>query len=269
MSFELGRRSFQLRGEEAGEGAELLAAVGEELAYPFFGYGVEGLGAGAAMEAEEEGVHGGDGVEAATGDGVAGEAFEGGFGEDGDGAAVGRAGRGGEAGGGFALEHQDEALGEGAVEQGVEPGGADGVREVGDNFESAVDGGGGIGGEAGAGVFDGVALEEVEGFGVGGEEGFAEAGFEEAVNFDSVNIGTGGKEGVGEGAKAGADFDDGVAGGDGGEFEGFADDVAVGEEILAEARTGDEAELVEEGAGLGGGEGHGARSQKLEVRSYN
>ena len=123
----------------------------------------------------------------------------------------------------------------------------------------AGDGGGGIGGEAGAGVGDGVALEEVEGFGVGGEEGFAEAVFEEAVNFDGVDAGAGFEKGVGEGAEAGADFDDGVARGDGGEFEGFADDIAVGEEVLAEARTRDEAELVEEGAGLGRSQRHGTR----------
>ena len=66
------------------------------------------------------------------GDGV------GGLEENGDGAEGFGAGGGGVALGGLELEHEHEASGEGALEDGVEPRGGDGVGEVGDDFIAAV-----------------------------------------------------------------------------------------------------------------------------------
>lgn len=77
------------------------------------------------------------------------------------------------------------------------------------------------------------------------------------VAFDGPDGGTGFEEGGGEGAETGSDLDHGVEGGDLGEFEGFAHDVAIDEEVLAEGAFGVVAEAVKEIAGGGGGERHG------------
>jgi hypothetical protein len=83
-------------------------------------------------------------------------------------------------------------------------------------------------------VVEGVAFEEVEGVWVFWREGGSEVGGEGGVFFDGVNARASFEEGGRERAEAGADFNDGVGGGDLREREGFADDVSVNEEVLPE-----------------------------------
>ena len=66
------------------------------------------------------------------------------------------------------------------------------------------------------------------------EDGFLEVQVQVAVLFHGPDLGAGGEQRAGQRAEPGTDLDHRVAGSDGGELEGFADDVAVHEEILAQ-----------------------------------
>jgi len=155
--------------------------------------------------------------------------------------------------GGFLLEHEDHAFGERAGENGVEPGGGDGVGEVGDDFVGGRCGGVGGKGKVRERIVEGVAFGEVERGGKLRREMGGEVLVEVAVFFDGPDLGAGFEEGGGEGAEAGADFDDAIAGVDLGELEGFADDVAVDEKVLPEEALRLVAEFGEEIAGGGRG----------------
>ena len=118
-------------------------------------------------------------------------------------------------------------------------------------------------------VLDGVAFKEVE---AGGElradGGVAERGFEMrveiAVFLHGPHVGASFEECGRERAEAGTDFDDSVAGRDAGEFERFADDIAVDEEVLPEEALRLVAEGGEEIAGGGRGKGHFRKGTKVQ-----
>lgn len=108
-------------------------------------------------------------------------------------------------------------------------------------------------------MIEGVAFGEVKGGRKARGEVRGEMLVERAVFFDGPDLGAGFEERGRKRAEAGADFDDAIAGADLGEVEGFADDVAVDEEVLAEEAFGLVAELREEFAGGGGSQRHGFR----------
>jgi len=81
---------------------------------------------------------------------------------------------------------------------------------------------------------DSVVGEEVETVGKLRQERGGEVIVEPLVALDGIDHGAGGEKGAGKGAEAGTDLDDGIAGDDAGEREGFMDDVAVDEKILAQ-----------------------------------
>ena len=185
---------------------------------------------------------------------MAGFDLVGGLEEDGDGAEFLASVPGSIAFGGFALEHEDDAGGERAFQDGIHPGGGDGVGQVGDNFEVC---GGAGGGKGGDGLVHGVAFEQVEASGVLLLKGFAEMLVEDAILFDGPDFGTGGEQGGGEGAQTGAHLDDGIRGCDTGEIERLAHDVAVDQEVLPQEAFGAVSKAGEQVAGFGEGEWHG------------
>jgi hypothetical protein len=96
------------------------------------------------------------------------------------------------------------------------------------------------------------------------QRGF-EVRVEAAVFFYGPDFGTGLKERSREGAQPGTDFDDGVTGADFGELQGFADDIAVHEEVLTEETFRLVTEGGEEVAGGAERERHGSAGRATFV----
>lgn len=88
--------------------------------------------------------------------------------------------------------------------------------------------------------------------GVGGED-FAEEGDEVLVEFDGEDAGGAGGEVAGEGPQAGADFQDGVGGGDLSGIHDPFEEGGIGEEVLAEALFRGQTVGAEEGGDVEGG----------------
>jgi hypothetical protein len=226
------------------EGANLLSTLGEKGADEFPASFAEGNWLGLADEMKEAGINPGNRIEAGAGDFVQVAPLIGSAEKNGYGRVGFTSGLRGQAVGRLLLHHEDHALGEEAGEEVLHPGGGDGVGEVGNNFERSA------GVTPGEWMVNGIPFEQVKGIGKAGEEGLPQVGSEKGIQLHSMDPGPFFKKRFREGPQARTDFDDGIVWLNPRQLKGFADNIAIDEEVLPERLPWTVTEGIEQIPGL-------------------
>jgi hypothetical protein len=227
----------------AQQGADLFAALLKAAADDGLDGGREDERGGVADQMQEARIDVGPGVETRRRDLVAGRDRKGGLQEDRDGAEILRTGPGRVALGRLQLQHEHHAFRQRTRQHRIHPRRGDGVGQVGDDLESCRRA---LRRQTGQRLLHGVALEQVQPVGKLRHEGLRQVGVQRAVFFHGPHFGAGGEQRRGERAEAGPHLDHDVAGADAGQFERFADDVAVDQKILPEVPLGQVSEPGEQ-----------------------